>query len=324
MRAILLLFLINISTAFAQLPGDFNCNGQVNGIDVTAFYSELSRILNPIDTASCFWHNGDINQDSLYCSMADYAQLRLSFSFPYPPEIVPQPGNLDTITVGNGRGDPGGEVYLPIYMRIVDTMYCYEINLRFNSPYLKAPSIVYAPGYNYYHIENDTTAFVLSSIRDTIPPGRYWIGNLRFDIHESAPNGETININLISGDYFPTGFANKSYPTYFVSPILIPGHIWVNTMEIDEAPLPEKLSLNIYPNPFNSQANIEYALEKESDIRIEILDLLGRVIDTPIDGRYAAGSYSAIWNASGRSSGVYFCRMTSISGVINKRIVLLK
>jgi hypothetical protein len=324
MRAILLLVIFSISTAFAQLPGDFNCNGQVNGIDVTAFHSELSRILNPIDTGSCFWHNGDINQDSLYCTMADFEQFRLYFRLPYPPEIVPQPGYLDSIIIGNGRGNPGGEVYLPIYIRTVDTMFCYEINLRFNSPYLKAPTVIYAPEYNFYDLENDTAAFIFSPAISTVPPGRYWIGNLRFDIHESTPNGETIYINLLSGDYFPTGFANKSYPTYFVSPVLVSGQIWVNAMGIDETPLPEKLSLNIYPNPFNSQANIEFTLANDSNVRIEILDLLGRVIDTPIDGRYAAGSYSAIWNASGRSSGVYFCKFKTDTAEINRRLTLLK
>jgi hypothetical protein len=324
MRTAFLILIFCFSTALAQLPGDFNCNGDVNGVDLLPYSHELSRVLDPVDTASCFWRNGDYNQDGIFFTLADYGQLRWYILGKSPDGFVPQSGGLDTIRIGNGRGNPGGDVYLPIYLSNIDSMADFQIRINFHSRYLKAPEMVFAPGYDYFNLENDTSLFICGNSNDTIPPGRYWIGNIRFSLPENTPSGTSVNINLETGEYFPSGFITLSYPTYFISPVLIPGQIWVNPSSTDDPPLPEKLSMNIYPNPFNSQAKIEFTLEKESDVRIEILDLLGRVSDTPINGRYTAGSYSAIWNASGKSSGVYFCRMTILDDTIIQKIVLLK
>jgi|WetSurMetagenome_2_1015567.scaffolds.fasta_scaffold227269_2 hypothetical protein len=324
MRAILLLVLFNISAAFAQLPGDFNCNGQVNGVDLVAFSTSLHDILNPIDTSNCQWHNGDYNEDGKLYTLADYGQLRWYVLGEQPRDFIPRPGVLDSIVIGNGRGNPGGDVYLPIYLVNADTMADFEINIQYYSSYLHAPDIIFAPGYNYFEMKNDTLAFIIGNSQDTIPPGRYWIANLRFSLPPDIPAGATIDVGLNSGAYFPSGFISLSYPTFFIAPTLIPGQIWVNPSGVDDFPIPEKLSLNIYPNPFNSQANIEFTLANESNVRIEILDLLGRVIDTPIDGRYAAGNYSAIWNATERSSGVYFCRFRTDTSEFNRRLTLLK
>lgn len=63
-----------------------------------------------------------------------------------------------------------------------------------------------------------------------------------------------------------------------------------------------------YPNPFNPSTRIDYDLSGSGDIRITVYDILGRKVETLVDGRQQAGSYSIQWNAKGISSGLYFCR----------------
>ncbi|MEF8866087.1 MAG: T9SS type A sorting domain-containing protein, partial [Salinibacter sp.] len=65
---------------------------------------------------------------------------------------------------------------------------------------------------------------------------------------------------------------------------------------------PESLVLRPnYPNPFREQTTIEYTLPEADDVRIEVYDLLGRRVQTLVDGRRESGLHRATWN--GRNSG---------------------
>lgn len=79
-----------------------------------------------------------------------------------------------------------------------------------------------------------------------------------------------------------------------------------------------------YPNPFNAMTIIRYGLPQPADIKIEIFDILGRRVETLIDEKQPAGYHQAMWNAEGRSSGVYFYRIQAGDIVETKRMMLLK
>jgi hypothetical protein len=67
-----------------------------------------------------------------------------------------------------------------------------------------------------------------------------------------------------------------------------------------------------FPNPFNSSTEIRFVLPEAATVSLTVFDLLGRRIAELADGRYATGSYTAIWNASEQASGIYFARLTAI------------
>lgn len=82
-----------------------------------------------------------------------------------------------------------------------------------------------------------------------------------------------------------------------------------------------------FPNPFNPATTIEYRLEKDSQVRIEVLDMLGRVVSVLTDGAQTAGVHHAIWEAVDATgavlpSGIYLCRMTA-PGFITTRTMHL-
>ena len=79
-----------------------------------------------------------------------------------------------------------------------------------------------------------------------------------------------------------------------------------------------------YPNAFNASTEIGYYLPNEAVIKIEIYNLLGRKVKTIYDGRQPAGNHIVIWDASGFSSGIYFCRLFSGEKSLIKKMVLLK
>jgi predicted outer membrane repeat protein len=80
-----------------------------------------------------------------------------------------------------------------------------------------------------------------------------------------------------------------------------------------------------YPNPFNSLTNIRFSLPQAGPVQIEILDLLGREIETIIAGDLPAGEHDLIWDASGLPSGLYFARLVLKSGESSAaKMMLLK
>lgn len=85
--------------------------------------------------------------------------------------------------------------------------------------------------------------------------------------------------------------------------------------------------VKIYPNPFNSSANIEYQIANNSFVMIKIFNVLGEEITILIKGYLKAGSYNVTWNANDFPTGVYYCKMIC-NGRSNftetKKIVLLK
>ncbi len=64
-----------------------------------------------------------------------------------------------------------------------------------------------------------------------------------------------------------------------------------------------------YPNPFNPSTTVPYRIAATAHVSLKVFDMLGREVTTLVDGVQSAGSYRATWNASGLSSGIYFCRL---------------
>ncbi len=100
--------------------------------------------------------------------------------------------------------------------------------------------------------------------------------------------------------------------------------LWVTTEEI-EANIPQQIILEQnYPNPFNPSTTINYGLDVNSDVLLEIYDLLGRRVQTLVNESQFAGFYSVQFNASSLSSGVYFYRLTTPTKVITRQMTLIK
>ena len=64
-----------------------------------------------------------------------------------------------------------------------------------------------------------------------------------------------------------------------------------------------------YPNPFNPSTKIAIGIPIAGNVSVIVYDVLGRQVGSLVGGHHEAGFYSAIWNASQQSSGVYFARL---------------
>jgi penicillin G amidase len=93
--------------------------------------------------------------------------------------------------------------------------------------------------------------------------------------------------------------------------------------------LPERFRIeSIYPNPFNPSTTITLHLPERDNVRVEVYNIMGRLISTLADREYSAGIHRLIFEASkvtSHASGVYFIHATSGQNVKQiRKVVLMK
>jgi photosystem II stability/assembly factor-like uncharacterized protein len=94
--------------------------------------------------------------------------------------------------------------------------------------------------------------------------------------------------------------------------------------------LPKEYALSQnHPNPFNPSTVIAYALPTRSDVKIEIFNILGRLVTTLVDSNKPAGSHEVIWDGTDLSgkqvaTGVYLYRLKAGETVLTRKMLLLK
>jgi hypothetical protein len=89
----------------------------------------------------------------------------------------------------------------------------------------------------------------------------------------------------------------------------------------------KRLSFSIegnYPNPFNFTAGIHYNLPEPTVVKIDIYDIMGRRVETLVNGRQPAGYHQIKWDATEFSSGIYFYRVQAGGLTATKKMTLLK
>jgi len=111
-------------------------------------------------------------------------------------------------------------------------------------------------------------------------------------------------------------------------------HFWTDSVRLDVVtsidicqnfvPLTFSLEQN-YPNPFNPRTMINYQLPVTSSIDLSIYNLAGQKVATLVSENQNAGHHQVEWDASEFASGVYYYRLSTSSGFVQTRkLVLIK
>lgn len=79
-----------------------------------------------------------------------------------------------------------------------------------------------------------------------------------------------------------------------------------------------------HPNPFNPTTVITYRIPVRSHVSLAVFDVLGRSVATLADETLEAGEYSVLWDAAGRTSGVYYCQLRSGFLVATRKMLLIR
>ena len=102
---------------------------------------------------------------------------------------------------------------------------------------------------------------------------------------------------------------------------------WEGLVNVEQTSslIPNKFSLSQnYPNPFNPSTTIEFAVPKQSVVKLTIYNLLGEKVSVLVNKELQAGHYKSVFDASSLPSGVYFYRIDAGSFTQTKKLMLLK
>ena len=118
---------------------------------------------------------------------------------------------------------------------------------------------------------------------------------------------------------------------------LAPGefHVWTDTdvpspepglitAGEDAAPDAAPANLAAFPNPVAASATVRYTLAATSDVRLDVVDVLGRRVATLVQGVQAAGPHTATLDAAALPPGVYVLRLTAGSTTATTRLTIAR
>ena len=90
--------------------------------------------------------------------------------------------------------------------------------------------------------------------------------------------------------------------------------------------IPNNFSIDrIYPNPFNPITNITFLVPVNVEyVKINVFDILGTLQNELINDSYEAGKYEVAWDATNKSSGIYFIELKTERFREIKKVTLLK
>lgn len=84
-----------------------------------------------------------------------------------------------------------------------------------------------------------------------------------------------------------------------------------------------------YPNPFNPETTIHYQLPHQSEVQLEIYNILGQIIKTLVNEEQPAGHYTIYWNSIDESgntvpSGVYLYILRAKDFFQSRKLMLIR
>jgi GH18 family chitinase len=79
-----------------------------------------------------------------------------------------------------------------------------------------------------------------------------------------------------------------------------------------------------YPNPFNGQTIIRYSVARAGRVTLKLFDVLGREVQTLVDGEQTQGSYEVPVSTNSLASGIYIYRIQHQNASLTRSMIVLR
>ncbi len=131
-------------------------------------------------------------------------------------------------------------------------------------------------------------------------------------------------MDIVSFPYFPLDYHYQPIVKglQFSSIPLVADNIPTST-EFEE--IPETLTLHTnYPNPFNPQTTIDYALPATTPVRLVVYDMTGKTVSILVDGVQVQGQHTVNFRADHLPTGTYIYRLTANGETRTRKMTLIR
>jgi hypothetical protein len=82
--------------------------------------------------------------------------------------------------------------------------------------------------------------------------------------------------------------------------------------------------VSIYPNPFLSEATIEFDLEESTNITVNVFDVTGKLVTEFGNTNYSIGNHKLTIDGSDMNNGLYYVNIITENGVMTEKLMLNK
>lgn len=148
--------------------------------------------------------------------------------------------------------------------------------------------------------------------------------------------GKTCGVRYLGSDYkfiylaFPLYFSYTDQAKQLIGKAMSDFNEPTGVEQPEKELIPSQFSLSQnYPNPFNPVTNISYYLEKSTNVKLCIYNILGEKVKVLVDEWQTKGLRRVNWdgkdeNGKTVASGIYFYKITTPEFSQTKKMVLLK
>ena len=150
--------------------------------------------------------------------------------------------------------------------------------------------------------------------------------------------------DVLSGGKISSTYDNSNTRCTKITSKEFVDNIWVNSektsygykgLDIDletesETAIPDKFVLaQNYPNPFNPNTNIEFSLSEETNVKLSVYDLTGKIIKEIVNTQMQIGNHNIVWDGTSTDgvkvgAGVYLYKLQTDNFSESKKMILLK
>ena len=205
-------------------------------------------------------------------SLGKITKMALSGSSPYPKMVM----SLSSLDFGNVRKDTASKKTIVVKNTSINKLRIDSLKTKstqFTVDKLTSPVFV---------TKKDSAVFIVTFKADTIK--KY---------------NDTLSI-----------FSNQNTPVVFVA---LTGSGTLTSVLSSDDLMPKQYELNQnYPNPFNPSTTIRFGIPNESNVRLEIYNLLGQLVETLVNEMLSANFYEVKWEAGASPTGLYFYKIIAI------------
>lgn len=113
---------------------------------------------------------------------------------------------------------------------------------------------------------------------------------------------------------YATGLASNNF---YIDDINLSGVVGINEQA-------NSFNLGIYPNPTTESTSIAYHLTEKGNVKLEVVDVLGKKVAEVINSNQTEGDYNFTISKSEYSlkNGIYFVRLTVNNAVVTRKLVI--